>query len=600
MRESMRRVSALASVSSRSWSRSCITGGTGVWANSVGTERGWLFQTRRPNSSSDASSASSKQTRVVCYGGNGSEHLGLPFALTSEDAHQSLRKWSKQKPFRPWSLRDGVKSSPTLKPVFLPHWVFVCEVSVKYRGKVGYEAGGGKMEWTNIATWRDGGSTRYESSHPETQVCASFKHRRDLVTALHGKHVGRFPDAKTNGMNDAERNENENNFLKPMSDKLRAVLDASKAGVGPPDAITVERFGMKRSLAWELAFRRVRDNERKKAKTILKEKHKADAVKDIGLDIVLSPGRRVRAVLLPAYIATFTHGETRGPSGDFSPRRHTAVVCGVTGNVVVDEDVVDVGKTRALSVVGGVFLPAFIAGAVFGSDVYGLLAAQASLGSAVAFAVAGAVARRVPVVERERLEQIRVSEETEAFAAAMRHGGPGDRAWMDESTQLRRDDAEWGRWKETDKHNWDEQKREEWAANIWQWQKLRKREREERRAHLELERFRQEEAERRDEEKERRWGPGWRKATGAGIGRGGGGGGRDVKGFYKLLGLREKLSDATELEIKDAYRKEAMAWHPDKHQGDDAKTRAAKTFRELQKAYQVLGNKVEREVYDGL
>jgi curved DNA-binding protein CbpA len=43
-----------------------------------------------------------------------------------------------------------------------------------------------------------------------------------------------------------------------------------------------------------------------------------------------------------------------------------------------------------------------------------------------------------------------------------------------------------------------------------------------------------------------------------------------------------------------------MAWHPDKHQGDYAKTRAAKTFRELQKAYQVLGNKVEREVYDGL
>jgi hypothetical protein len=170
---------------------------------------------------------------------------------------------------------------------------------------------------------------------------------------------------------------------------------------------------------------------------------------------------------------------------------------------------------------------------------------------------------------------------------------------MDESTQRRRDDAEWGRWKETDKQNWEEGKREEWAANIWQWQRLRRREREERRAQLEAERSRLEEAERRDEEKERRWGPGWRKASGAGTGRGGGGG-RDTKGYYKLLGLRDKLGEATAEEIKSAYRKEAMAWHPDKHQGEKAKTRAAKAFRELQRAYQVLGNKAEREVYDSL
>jgi DnaJ-class molecular chaperone len=56
---------------------------------------------------------------------------------------------------------------------------------------------------------------------------------------------------------------------------------------------------------------------------------------------------------------------------------------------------------------------------------------------------------------------------------------------------------------------------------------------------------------------------------------------------------------STKEEIKSAYRREAMAWHPDKHQGADAKERAARNFRELQKAYQVLGNQVEREVYDG-
>ena len=61
---------------------------------------------------------------------------------------------------------------------------------------------------------------------------------------------------------------------------------------------------------------------------------------------------------------------------------------------------------------------------------------------------------------------MRVADETAAFAAAMRVGGAGDKAWMDESTQLRRDDAEWGRWKETDKQNWDETEREEWPKII--------------------------------------------------------------------------------------------------------------------------------------
>ena len=89
---------------------------------------------------------------------------------------------------------------------------------------------------------------------------------------------------------------------------------------------------------------------------------------------------------------------------------------------------------------------------------------------------------------------MRVADETAAFAAAMRVGGAGDKAWMDESTQLRRDDAEWGRGKETDKQNWDETEREEWAANIWQWQRLRKREREELRAPFDAARLSLEEA----------------------------------------------------------------------------------------------------------
>ena len=595
--------SRLAAVAGRAWCRAWSIDRVAAVECSP-TARGsawWHVPTRRNASASGEASPASASGRRPCYGGDAGEHLGLPFTLTAEDAHAALKKWAGQKPFRPWTLRDGAKPRPSLRAVFLPHWVFDCEVSTRYRGSVGYDAGGGKYEWTNIETWRDGGTTPYPSSATQSQICASFKHRRDLAAAVTGAHVGalprRGPRSPSTATRDEKEKETETVTLRPMPSVRDAVLEAARHGAGAPNAVEAERFGMKRSLAWELCFRRIRECEREKAKIALKEAHGADAVKDIALDIDLSPGRRVRAVRLPAFIAAFTHGETRGPNGDFQPRTHVAVVCGTTGNVRVDEDVVDTSKARALAVFGGVLAPAFVAAWALGPEAHALLAAQASLGSALAFAAAGAVP---PLAAREREEAVRVREETEAFAAAMRHGGPGDRAWMDESTQRRRDDAEWGRWKETDKQNWEEGKREEWAANIWQWQRLRRREREERRAQLEAERFRLEEAERRDEEKERRWGPGWRKASGAGTGRGSGGGGRDTKGYYKLLGLRDKLGEATAEEIKSAYRKEAMAWHPDKHQGEKAKTRAAKAFRELQRAYQVLGNKAEREVYDSL
>lgn len=64
------------------------------------------------------------------------------------------------------------------------------------------------------------------------------------------------------------------------------------------------------------------------------------------------------------------------------------------------------------------------------------------------------------------------------------------------------------------------------------------------------------------------------------------------KDFYELLGVNK---DATDQEIKKAYRKLAMKYHPDKNQGDKE---AEEKFKEINEAYEILSDKDKRAKYD--
>ncbi len=64
------------------------------------------------------------------------------------------------------------------------------------------------------------------------------------------------------------------------------------------------------------------------------------------------------------------------------------------------------------------------------------------------------------------------------------------------------------------------------------------------------------------------------------------------KDYYNILGVAKWSSEA---DIKKAYKKLAMQWHPDRHQGDK---KAEEKFKEINEAYQVLGDKEKRQKYD--
>ncbi|MDH5206541.1 MAG: molecular chaperone DnaJ [Hylemonella sp.] len=64
--------------------------------------------------------------------------------------------------------------------------------------------------------------------------------------------------------------------------------------------------------------------------------------------------------------------------------------------------------------------------------------------------------------------------------------------------------------------------------------------------------------------------------------------------FYEILGVPK---NASEDEIKKAYRKLAMKHHPDRNQGDSAKT-AEDKFKEAKEAYEMLSDPQKRSAYD--
>jgi hypothetical protein len=484
------------------------------------------------------------------------------FAVDESRAREALRAWLAAAPSRPRRVRGvGGEPEPRYRPAYAPYWVFDVEAETTYQGSVQVEG-----------NWIRAGATptvrMFDATRSASQVCANFTHRRDYVDSLAPGASVDFSDASM------------------LWEEVRR--DA-------PVNVKIEPFEMRRSMALSLATARMRDATRAEAKKLLMEKYKnATATRDVVVEFT-TLSRVVRPVYHPVWYVSFSHGSiVDAETNKIIQQPREAVVCGVTGKVLSDELYCET-KARAAAF-SAVALPAAMA-AMTWPDSALLWLGQGGVGAVAAAASAAVLARSMPQMEQDKVDAKRVREEERAFERAMRSSGNVE--WMDESVQRYRDDAEWIRWAELDKLNWDRKQRQAWAYDILETQIYRCRERQEMRHEMEERAQQADEAERRQAEKEKRWGAEFKRdSTRTPSGRHPGYS-RDIHGFYKVLRLSERLGLATEEEVKAAYRAVALETHPDKVVGDEAaKKRAAEKFQLVQKAYATLGNKEARVAYD--
>src|SRR5829696_1775270 len=68
-----------------------------------------------------------------------------------------------------------------------------------------------------------------------------------------------------------------------------------------------------------------------------------------------------------------------------------------------------------------------------------------------------------------------------------------------------------------------------------------------------------------------------------------------MKDYYAILGIPP---DTGQEKIKEQWRLLVLAWHPDRFPEPAQKVQAGEKFKEINEAYEILGNPTKRAQYD--
>lgn len=534
-------------------------------------------------------SDSSNQKVLQAYRSGSWQPQVAPFQLSLEQAKDEFLAWQRRQLFLAPNdlLRQGTYE---MKPKCLPFWLFTATAKVEYCGAVGRRDRGGGIDWRQVG-WQVLPPQKYNWRDPDMQVYASYKHRRDFAEVA--KANGKLGDMLVHLPQEAE---------------IEGVYPGFGVSSNEVPGVPLDAPSMRQSIAWEFALRAMHLKEVHNAEHRLKQDHDAQLVRD--LHVRITPlSRQAGLAFAPVYVLNYIYGETFNVHGERKDEEFQALVSGAVVGLVAGERHISAHKVSLVagSAAASLMGLSSLAAPLLGVDPWSLLSMEGAVYTFVTAWAAGLSARLVPGLIQQRAEEIRVQAEEIEFARVVSMGmGPTDPGSQEQ--EVLRSNAEWRRWEESDKSDWQEGKRQRWAEQLWRGQHKRRLDRLRMSEHLRKEAARLEAEDERERRRRKRWGSssqqhhfreGWHIFSGGTTA----GGRWDFLGYYRLLGLEGRPQGSiSQEEIKHAFRRAALQWHPDKflRGGKDAQTQlqARQRFNEIRAAYDVLKNPELRKKYD--
>eukprot|EP00210_Caulerpa_lentillifera_P002421 g2320.t1 len=501
----------------------------------------------------------------------------IPFEISETEAKEKFHKWQHSKWLAPSKLLEAPGVS--IRAIYVPFWCFDTQLSFTYSATPVFKTNSNGKLHRGAPISGNLPLQRFKPSSPETQVYASYSHRRDFMEAV----------KVSNWVEKARK-------LSPSELDRRCTV----SGLGDVSKIAFDGASLRQCISWELALRAItkaqkRDIERR----IL---HKLDATEL--QEMYLTPKvvtRKASLVYFPTYIVDYGFTRSYSSSGELKQNRFQSVISGTeTGQVLGERHYSRRKVQAAASVIGGSIgsTLAMLNGTSF--------AVETIFWSFLAATTAGMYAQFSTIIDRwNTLHSVELDHQkfTKQYFNDFADNPNG--AFSDYQDALRCE-SEWSQWEELNKWNWKEEERRNWCEALWREQHRRRQSNINFRIKTEQEKIKRQWEQEREERRRRKFGESDRQQTNPSFPwRRNGGGRKDVFGFYALLGLNpeEKVNTA---EIKEAFKKEAMRCHPDLHavhlktpNGSTLDiTKRRQRFQSLQQAYEVLRDPKKKQMYD--